>query len=199
VVAERGGEVDRSCAVKRADGEVAQGGHDVGAAAGADLGGVLGEGHIPHPVQPGLDPPVPAQQISQPGGAGLGVGQAGDRVDDRGPPPPAAKVADLPGDLEDLAGVREAEPADGDGLEGADLHPAVGAVAGAVQDRHPVPGQPGTAGKQRGPVGLDGKQIVSVLGFHEELCGIAGGLERIGGDHGTGQVQALSSGWKPGT
>jgi hypothetical protein len=32
---------------------------------------------------------------------------------------------------------------------------------------------------------------VSVLGFHQELCGIAGGLERIGGDHGTGQVQAL--------
>ncbi len=45
--------------------------------------------------------------------------------------------------------------ADGDGLEGADLHPAVAAVAGAVGDRDVVPGQGGAAFQQGGLVGLD--------------------------------------------
>jgi hypothetical protein len=46
VVSKRGGEVDRSGAAQRADGEVAQGGHDVPAGAGAQLGSVLGEGGV---------------------------------------------------------------------------------------------------------------------------------------------------------
>jgi hypothetical protein len=43
-------------------------------------------------------------------------------------PPAGGKVAGLAGDLEDLGGVREAEVVDGDGLEGAQLDPAVAAV-----------------------------------------------------------------------
>jgi hypothetical protein len=53
---------------------------------GADLGAVLGEGHIPHPVQAILDRPVPTQEVGEPGRAGLGEGEAGDRIDDHGPP-----------------------------------------------------------------------------------------------------------------
>ena len=36
---------------------------------------------VSHMVQPVLDRPVPAQQFGQPGGAGLRMGQAGDRID----------------------------------------------------------------------------------------------------------------------
>ena len=102
-IAERGGEVDRPGAAQHADGQVAQGRHDLRGGPGPDLGGVLGEGDIPHVVQAVLDSPVPAQQIGEPGGAGLGV-------DGCGVPPVGAQVAGLAGDLEDLSGVREANP-----------------------------------------------------------------------------------------
>jgi hypothetical protein len=62
-----------------------------------------------------------------------GLGQAGDRIHRHGPPPPGPKVAGLAGDLRDLGGVGEAQAADADGFEGAQLHAAVGAVVGAVQ------------------------------------------------------------------
>jgi hypothetical protein len=65
--------------------------------------------------------PQSPQQVREPGGAGLLEGQAGDRVDGRGVPPADAQIAGLAGDLEDLSGVREAEPTDRDRLEGADL------------------------------------------------------------------------------
>jgi hypothetical protein len=46
----------------------------MGGGAGADLGGVLGEGDIAYVVQR-LDGPVPAQQVGQAGGAGLVEGR----------------------------------------------------------------------------------------------------------------------------
>jgi hypothetical protein len=154
VVAQRGGEVDRPDAGQRADDQVAQAGHDVWAGPGAQLRGVLGEGHIVHPVQAVLDRPVPPQEVGEPGGAGLGVGEAGDRKDGHGPPPSGAKLAGLAGDLEDLGGVREAEVAHGDGLEGAQLHPAVGAVAGAVGDGHVCQGMAAQRSSSRGWLAL---------------------------------------------
>jgi hypothetical protein len=81
-----------------------------------------------------------AEEVGEPGRAGLGVAEAGDRIDGHGPPPPGPQVAGRAGDLEDLGGVREAEVVDGDGLEGAQLHAAVRVVAGAVQDGNVVPG-----------------------------------------------------------
>jgi hypothetical protein len=57
---------------------------------GPDLGGVLGEGGVADVVQAVLDRPVPAQQVGQAGRTGLGVGEAGDRVDGHHPPPPGA-------------------------------------------------------------------------------------------------------------
>jgi hypothetical protein len=70
VVAQRSGEVDRPGLVEHADGQVAQAGHDLRGSAGADLGGVLGEGRVADVVQR-LDGPMPAQQVGQPGGPGL--------------------------------------------------------------------------------------------------------------------------------
>jgi hypothetical protein len=87
VVAQRGGEVDRPGPAEHADDQVAQGRHDVGAGTGADLGGVLGEGNVAEVVQR-LDRPVPAQQVGEAGRAGLGEGEAGDRIDGHGLPPP---------------------------------------------------------------------------------------------------------------
>jgi hypothetical protein len=60
--------------------------------------------------------------------------------------------------------VREAsEATHADRLEGADGHPAVCLVAGAVRHRHVVPGQPFAAAQERGLVGLDGEPVVPLL------------------------------------
>jgi hypothetical protein len=118
------------------------------------------------------------------------MGEAGDRVDDHGPPQSGFKVAGLASDLDDLRGVGEAEVAHGDGPEDAQLHPAVSAVAGAVQHGNVAPGQPLTAAQQRGLVGLDGEQVVGLLAGHQELGGARVGVQRVGGDHHAGKVQA---------
>src|SRR5262249_39338403 len=67
------------------DGEVAQGGHDLGTVSGADLGGVLAVGDVADVVQ-GLDAPMSADPPGEVGGAGLGDGQAGDPIGGDGPP-----------------------------------------------------------------------------------------------------------------
>jgi hypothetical protein len=155
-MAQRGGEVDGPGAAQRLDHQIAQAGHDLRAGSGAHPRAVLSEGHIPHVVQAAFDRPVPTDEVGQPAGAGLGVGEAGDRVDDHGPPSSdwGAQVEGLAGDLDDLRDVREPEPAHRDHLEGAQLDAAVRAVAGAVQHGHLPPGQPLAAAQQRGLVGL---------------------------------------------
>jgi hypothetical protein len=52
-----------------------------------------------------------------------------------------------------------------------------------------VPGKPLAALRERGPVGLDREQIVRVLDGDQEVRGVAGGLQRIGGDDRSGQLQ----------
>jgi hypothetical protein len=52
-------------------------GHGPGSVAGADLAGVLGEGHVAHMAQR-LDGPVPAQEIGEAGRAGLLEAEAGE-------------------------------------------------------------------------------------------------------------------------
>jgi len=156
VAAQRGGEVDRPRPTELADDQVAQGRHDVWGGAGADLGAVLGEGGVADVVQR-LDGPVPTDEVGQAGGAGLGVGEAGDGLDRHGRAPPGmvAQVAGGAGDLEDLGGVGEPEMVDRDGLEGAELDAAVAAVAGAVQLGDQAPGKALAAVQQGGLVGLD--------------------------------------------
>src|SRR6266511_774957 len=106
-MAQRGGEVDRAGPAEHANDQVAQAGHDLRGGAGAELGGVLGEGHVADPMPAVLDRPVPADEVGQPGRASLGEAQAGDRVDDHGVPPAGAKVTGLAGELQDLSGVRK--------------------------------------------------------------------------------------------
>jgi hypothetical protein len=125
------------------------------------------------PVQAVLDRPVPADEVSEPGRVGLSVGEAGDGVHRHGPPGPGAKVTGLAGDLDDLCGVREPEPADGDGHERAQFDSAVSAVASAVQFGDPMPGHPGAAGVQGGLVGFDDEHLVRVLASDEELSSSA--------------------------
>jgi hypothetical protein len=86
--------------------------------------------------------------------------------------------------------VREGEPADGDGLEGAELDPAVRPVAGAVQDRDVGPWQADAAVQQAGLVGLDGQQVVGLLAGDGELGGGGVGVQHVGGDHGADQLQS---------
>src|SRR4029453_13261671 len=93
VLAEGGGEGGWSGAAQRADGQVAQAGHDLRAGPGARLGGRLGEGDVAELMQAVLDRPVAPQEVGEPSGAGLAMGEAGDRVHDHGPPPAAAQVA----------------------------------------------------------------------------------------------------------
>jgi hypothetical protein len=62
VVAEGGSEVDRPGPAERADGEVAQAGHDVRAGTGPDLRAVLSEEDIADPVPAVLDRPVPRRR-----------------------------------------------------------------------------------------------------------------------------------------
>jgi hypothetical protein len=61
-----------------------------------------------------------------------------------------------------------------------------------------MPGQVGAAVQQGGLVGLDGEQVVGLLGGHQELGGLAVGLERVGGDHHAGQLQVGQQRLEPG-
>jgi hypothetical protein len=93
VVTEGSGEVDRPGAAEHADGQgLPRAGHDLRGGAAANLQGVLGEGGVAEVVQAVLDRPVPAEVVGEPGGAGLGEGEAGDRIDGHSPPPPGAGV-----------------------------------------------------------------------------------------------------------
>ena len=67
-----------------------------------------------------LDRPVPADEVGEAGGAGVGERQAGDGVDDHRPPAAGVglQVAGLAGDVQDLGAMMEAEVVDGDRLEG---------------------------------------------------------------------------------
>ena len=66
-----------------ADGEVAQGGHDLGAVAGAQLVAVLARDDVAHPVEPVLYGPV----ASGPGGDLLGLGLVHGKGAEPGGPP----------------------------------------------------------------------------------------------------------------
>jgi hypothetical protein len=121
VVPAGGGDAGVPGRFQDADGQVAQGGHGLGSAAGADLGGVFAVADVAEVVQ-GLDLPVAADPDGELGGGCLVGVQAGDGVDGGGPPPPAVQRPDLAGEAEGLGGVREGEPGgDGRGLEGAVL------------------------------------------------------------------------------
>src|SRR6266508_432216 len=196
VAAQRGGDVAVAVGVEDADGEVAQAGHGVWGVAGADLGGVLGEGGVADVVQR-LDAPVASDPVGQAGGVGLGGGEVGDRVDRHGSPAAAAQGADPAGDADGLGGVGEVQAGDGGGLEAADLGAAVAAVAGVVGDGDVWPGQELELVLERGLVAFDGQQVGGVLVGDQPVGVRTLGVHGVGGQDPPGQVQASSSGWNP--
>ena len=99
-----------------ADGEVAQGGHDCGAPAGADLGQVFSEGDVADPVQR-LDLPVPAYRLGDQISPCLTPAQAGDGIDRLRAPAGRADRSAASLDLDGKAGVRKPDPLTGDALQ----------------------------------------------------------------------------------
>ena len=154
----------------QADREVAQGGHDLRSGAFPDLGQVLAEGHVPHPVQSILDLPVPADPGGEFVGPGLVRGQVGDGVDGLGVPAaraagPGGDRAGAADDLDGLAGVRERDARrDGDDLEDADFLAAVAGLGAAVGVTDLPPGQFGELAAQGGLVALDRQDPVRAAG-----------------------------------
>src|SRR6266705_916517 len=102
---QRGGDADVPGQAQDADDQVPERGHDVGSGAGAGGGGVLTEGDVTDPVELVLDLPVAANPLGELVRAGLGRGQAGDRIACLGPPLTAAGAAGAAGDLDGLGGV----------------------------------------------------------------------------------------------
>ena len=187
----RGGDVAPAGLAHQADGEVAQGSHGSGCVAGADLGGVLGVGHVSDVVQ-GFHGPVALDEFGEPGGGHLAGSEAGDGVDglrlELAGLGIDATALDL--DLDGLGGVREEQS----GLDGADLEASYFALsmpggAGAVQQRDLFPGQAAQLPAELLLVGLDGQDVVPV-GRDDLLRGLALGVHRIGGDDRAAQVEA---------
>jgi len=85
VVAAGGGDTGVAAHFQDPDAEVAQGSHDLGAAAGADLGSVFPVADVADAVQH-LDLPVAAYPGGELAGGSLAGVQAGDRVDSDGAP-----------------------------------------------------------------------------------------------------------------
>ncbi len=54
------------------------------------------------------------------------------------------------------------------------------------------------AGQQGGLIGLDGEQVVGLLCGHHELGRVGVGVQRVGGDHRAGQLQAGQQRGEPG-
>jgi hypothetical protein len=129
---------------------------------------------------------------------GLGGGEAGDRVHRHGPPPPSGKRPDPAGDPQRLGGVGEVQARDGGDLQAAGLHAAVAAVAGVVGDWDVPPWQGFELAVERGLVGLDEQQVGGVLVGDQPLGVLTLGVERIGGDDGVGEVQAVQQRPEPG-
>jgi hypothetical protein len=96
-------------------------------------------------------------------------------ADGLGRPLPRARGTAAPGDPRHLAGVREQQVADGDGLQLAVLLTAVAGVVAAVRHRDLVPGQGSQLSRQVRLVSLHGRQVVRVA-----LPGEAGGVTALG-------------------
>jgi hypothetical protein len=75
VVTERRGDAGSTSQPQDGDDQVAQAGHDVGTAGGADRGAVFAEADVADPVEAVFDAPVAADDGREFGSAGLGDGQ----------------------------------------------------------------------------------------------------------------------------
>jgi hypothetical protein len=102
-------------------------------------------------------------------------------------------LADRPGaagNADGLYRVSQAQSWHGEDLESADLVATVAALAGVVGDRHLPPGQGRELAVQVRLVALDHDQVAGMSGG-EVFSVLALGMQRIGGDHGVGQVEPV--------
>lgn len=176
---------------ERADGQVPQGGHRPWCTAGPHPRGIFPERHIPDVVLTILYCPVSAYAFRQVSGCRLMSRQAGDRVDAFERHLAGAHRAPPADDLQCLAGVRERQPRHGDGLQAADLVAAVGGGAGAVHQRHLLPGKILHQRVQGRVVGFEHGDVVRVFLLDQELCVIGLGQQCIENHHRTGQVKRV--------
>ena len=150
-----------------ADGEVAQGGHDLGSVAGAQLVAVLVEDDVSDPVEAVLDGPMPSGPGGDQFGRGVGHGEGADQVGHLGGrPPAAAALVDGSGaaDPDHLGGAGEVDPRGGlDGLDGAPHPPPVAGVD-ARDGRDVLPGQGPQLPFQARLVVLDRQEVVGAAG-----------------------------------
>jgi hypothetical protein len=93
--------------------------------------------------------------------------------------------------MQRLGGVGEVQARDGGDLQAAGLDAAVAAIAGVVGDGNVRPWQGLELVVQRGLIVLHDQQVGGVLGGGQPVGVRALGVERVGGDHGVGQVQAV--------
>jgi len=144
-VPKRGGDERRPREPQEGDGEVAQRRHHLRARAAPDLGAVLVEGDVPHPVEPVLDGPMGADEREEARRRGLGRREARDPVDGLGAR--GARREDRRGaaQAEDLSDVGEGEIAvqRGTGPEAPGLQAAVPFIrrAGLRGERRPTGGR----------------------------------------------------------
>ena len=142
-------------------------------------------------MQAVFDVPVAADDGREPGRAGLGGGQRGDRIDGLAGPflLPAGPAAAH--DLDGLGGVREGQPGGhGGDFEGAALIAAVATPAGVMGDWDLPPGQGCELGEQARLVALDGEQVVRAA--PGQAGGVATlGVHRVGGADRSGDLNAV--------
>lgn len=182
-----GGDVGVAGERERAADKVADGGEHGGCVAGPDLGSVLAEDDITHPVDGVLHRPVssgPGGNLSS--GCLLG-GQVGDGVDGLARPLLHPVEAACALDAQDLAGMREQEPVDGDDLNQSLLVAAVAARVVTLDRGDLLPGRPVELSCLTALVGLDRQEVVSAAFVQVGGVGVLG-VERIGGDDGPGGV-----------
>lgn len=182
-----------------ADGQVAQGGHDLGAVSGAQLVAVLIEDHVPDPVEPVLDSLVPLDPGRNLLGLSLLHRQRADQVDHLNGCPLGltvlARTLTVPGgsrapDLKHLSRLREVDPGGSlDRLDGTS-HPPPARGVNARDGRDVLPGKPLERPAHTGLVVLNSEHVVTTSA-DDPLGGACLGVHRIGAHHRPAQVEGL--------
>ena len=142
-------------------------------------------------MQPVFYGPVAAQDAGELFGADLVVTQVGDRIHGFGVAFLSGQSFPAAGDLDGEAGVRESDTGGDFGeFHGPGLDPAVALVVGDVDSGDVFPRQRFQFAVQAGLVALHGQYVVRAAAV--QVLGVAVlGMQRVGGDDRTGDVQTV--------
>ena len=167
-----------------------------GAVSGAREAGVLAEGSVSAAVVSVLDRPMPAVEGEEAFGGGLFGGEGSDSVGAGDGPVAGLDVPSPPRDAEHLLHVEEGEQAfeRSDAFDGARVEATVERLLGSVGELPlrltlPVGVQQGLMGL--GSVAPDREQVVGTVRPQDGIGGVAGGVQRIHGDHGTAEADVF--------